>query len=40
MEIMKPLSKGWSLIRDLTEPFRPHILSVLRFLQCIDVLLC
>ena len=29
-----------SLIRDLTEPFRPHILSVLRFLQCLDVLLC
>ena len=34
------VSRGWSLIRDLTEPFRPHILSVLRFLQCFDVLLC
>ena len=29
------VSRGWSLIRDLTEPFRPHILSVLRFLQCL-----
>ena len=36
----KPLEWRRSLVRDLIKPFRPHILSVLRFLQCIDKLLC
>ena len=34
------VSGWWSLIRDLTEPFRPQFLSVLRFAICLDILLC